>query len=161
MQTIFWPFEKFELGTNWLRLIKKEVIFFSKIINNLMRYTVPYFLFSFYHRFSKMLTHAFIYSLYLMGMTLYFSWIFILHSNFLNQGKFHLQIKQKMLHNCYHLKMSCKLIYTKNNLISFHFLNLSLLLVSQYSRHFCANSSPEHLANLMPDGPADAEQNRE
>ena len=56
----------------------------------------------------------------------------------------------------------CKLIYTKNNSISFHFLNLSLLLVSQYSRHLCANSSPEHLANpLMPDGPADAEQNRE
>lgn len=99
---------------------------------------------------------------YTIDVTLNLSWIFILHSDFLNQAKNQVQIKQKMSHNCYHLKMSCKFIYTKNNLIPFNFLNLSLLLISQYSRHLCASFSLEHLVDpLLPDGPADAEQNRE
>lgn len=37
----------------------------------------------------------------LMDMTLYFSQIFILPSDFLNQAKNHLQLKQRMFHNCY------------------------------------------------------------
>lgn len=44
-----------------------------------------------------------------------------------------------MFHNFYHLKMSCNLTYTKNNLISSHFQNLFHLLVSQCASHLSAN----------------------